>query len=232
LLVFNYERRLCNCPPPLVITVSLPLQIQATHAIWCHDRSFFRKLSFGGGRTALLEGGSESSEEASSSSKSWTDPVSATGSDDSATGSDVSATGSDVRIFLDGVEKSTRPSQRWDLFRVGVVEAGPGVVAAVDVAFDKYAISKRRSARQLASVRPTTFPVTITNEPEAGTLTFSQRLLFWKKQTAGNCTGAALELSYTVFRNSKCRGSSSGSSSPPVPTVPVMVTIGHHCSGK
>jgi hypothetical protein len=35
-----------------------------------------------------------------------------------------------------------------------------------------------------------------------------------------------------VFRNSKCRGSSSGSSSPPVPTVPVMVTIGHHCSGK
>jgi hypothetical protein len=87
-----------------------------------------------------------------------------------------STEGSDLRIFF---EESTRPPQRLDRFSVGVdVEADAGVVA-VALVFDKNARSRTRSARQLVPVvRPTTFPVTLTNEPETGTLTFSQRLLF------------------------------------------------------
>jgi hypothetical protein len=89
-----------------------------------------------------------------------------------------STEGSDLRIFL---EESTRPPQRLARFSVGVdvdVEADAGVVA-VALVFDKNARSRTRSARQLVPVvRPTTFPVTLTNEPETGTLTFSQRLLF------------------------------------------------------
>ena len=101
---------------------------------------------------------------------------------------------SNLRIFLEGVDDSTRPSQRLDHFSVGV-DVAFGVVA-LELDLGRYERSRTRIARLLVFlVRPTTFPVTITKELEDGILTFSQHLLFSKKQVMENCNRAALEVS-------------------------------------
>jgi hypothetical protein len=105
-----------------------------------------------------------------------------------------SLAGSKTRGFFEGVDGAARPSQRFDRFEGGVA-VGVGAATA-GAGLGRYARSRTRRARWFVSaVRPATFAETLRKAPDDGVLTFFQRLVFSKKQTTENWTGAAFEVS-------------------------------------
>ena len=85
----------------------------------------------------------------------------------------------------------------------------------------------------MSAVRPANFAVTLRKAPGGGVFTFSQRLVFSKKQTTENVIEAAFEASYTEVSTTKWRGSEGFAALLSLEgTEPMIDTIGHHCSGK